>query len=98
MKMIIQILIILSFTISGFASAQMPSDSLWRDIQKIHLTKADSAIKLVYKRLNTIVKPGDYSNMSQAHHWLGTLPQGLYVLQVFDAKGGLVKAEKVVKE
>ncbi len=29
---------------------------------------------------------------------LGTLPQGLYVLQVFDAKGGLVKAEKVVKE
>ncbi len=72
MKMIIQILIILSFTISGFASAQMPSDSLWRDIQKIHLTKADSAIKLVYQRLNTIVKPGDYSNMSQAHHWIGT--------------------------
>ena len=29
---------------------------------------------------------------------LGTLPQGLYVLQLFDAKGGLVKAEKVVKE
>ncbi len=29
---------------------------------------------------------------------LGSLPQGLYVLQVFDAKGGLVKAEKVVKE
>ncbi len=30
--------------------------------------------------------------------WLGTLPKGLYVLQLFDAKGGLVKAEKVVKE
>jgi hypothetical protein len=30
--------------------------------------------------------------------WLGTLPQGLYLLQVFDAKGGLVKTEKVVKE
>ena len=29
---------------------------------------------------------------------LGTLPQGLYVLQLFDAKGGLVRAEKVVKE
>ena len=29
--------------------------------------------------------------------WLGTLPQGLYVLQLFDAKGGLVRAEKVVK-
>ncbi len=29
---------------------------------------------------------------------VGSLPKGLYVLQVFDAKGGLVKAEKVVKE
>ncbi|MCG3165787.1 MAG: hypothetical protein POELPBGB_01562 [Bacteroidia bacterium] len=30
--------------------------------------------------------------------WLGALPQGLYLLQVFDAKGALVKTEKVVKE
>ncbi len=29
---------------------------------------------------------------------ISSLPQGLYVLQLFDAKGGLVKAEKVVKE
>jgi hypothetical protein len=30
--------------------------------------------------------------------WLGNLPQGLYLLQLFDAKGALVKTEKVVKE
>jgi uncharacterized repeat protein (TIGR01451 family) len=30
--------------------------------------------------------------------WLGNLPQGLYLLQLFDEKGGLVKTEKVVKE
>ena len=28
--------------------------------------------------------------------YLGNLPQGLYVLQLFDEKGGLVKAEKVI--
>jgi hypothetical protein len=30
--------------------------------------------------------------------WLGNLPQGLYFLQLFDEKGILVKAEKIVKE
>ncbi len=30
--------------------------------------------------------------------YIGNLPQGLYVLQLFDDKGGLVKTEKVVKE
>jgi uncharacterized repeat protein (TIGR01451 family) len=30
--------------------------------------------------------------------WLGNLPQGFYLLQLFDAKGNLLKTEKVVKE
>ncbi len=30
--------------------------------------------------------------------WLGNLPQGLYLLQLFDEKGALVKTEKVVRE
>ncbi len=30
--------------------------------------------------------------------WLGNLPQGLYLLQLFDEKGELVKTDKVVKE
>lgn len=30
--------------------------------------------------------------------WLGNLPRGLYLLQLFDEKGSLVKTEKVVKE
>ncbi|MGE0638573.1 MAG: T9SS type A sorting domain-containing protein [Bacteroidia bacterium] len=30
--------------------------------------------------------------------WLGNLPQGLYLLQVFDNKGALIRVEKVVKE
>jgi len=58
--------------VSLSAAAQIPTDTLWRDIQKIHLTKTDSSIKLVYQRLNTIVKSGDYDNLSQAHQWIGT--------------------------
>jgi tetratricopeptide (TPR) repeat protein len=72
MKPLKLIFTVFSVAISVYAKAQIPTDTLWRDIQKMHLTKTDSAIKLVYQRLNTVVKPGDYDNLSQAHHWIGT--------------------------
>ncbi|MGE0635471.1 MAG: histidine kinase [Bacteroidia bacterium] len=72
MKNFKTLLVFFPVFVSVYATAQIPTDTLWRDIQKMHLTKTDSAIKLVYQRLNTIVKPADYDNLSQAHHWIGT--------------------------
>jgi tetratricopeptide (TPR) repeat protein len=72
MKSLKPLIFFFSSIISVCATAQIPTDTLWRDIQKIHLTKTDSAIKLVYQRLKTVVKPDDYDNLSQAHQWIGT--------------------------
>ncbi len=60
-------------TILGYShTAKAQSDSLWNDVQKIHLTQADSAIQLVYYRLRTKVRKDDYVNLSLGHGWIGT--------------------------
>lgn len=53
-------------------TAKAQSDSLWNDVQKIHLTQADSAIQLVYYRLRTKVRKDDFVNLSLGHGWIGT--------------------------
>jgi tetratricopeptide (TPR) repeat protein len=60
-------------TILGYShTAKAQSDSLWNDVQKIHLTQADSAIQLVYYRLRTKVRKDDFVNLSLGHGWIGT--------------------------
>jgi hypothetical protein len=54
---------------------------------------APSYLKLSNTHGQTVAEANNTNKL-----WLGNLPQGLYLLQLFDEKGGVVKTERVVKE
>lgn len=55
------------------ANAQILPDSLWRVIQKIHISKSDSAKALAENWLKLNVKKNDFENNSHAHYWIGSI-------------------------
>lgn len=55
------------------AGAQIPPDSLWRVVQKIHFSQSDSAKTLAENWLKANAGKNDFANNSHAHYWLGSI-------------------------
>jgi tetratricopeptide (TPR) repeat protein len=55
------------------AGAQIPPDSLWRVVQKIHFSQSDSAKTLTENWLKANAGKNDFANNSHAHYWLGSI-------------------------
>lgn len=54
-------------------TAQIPPDSLWRVVQKIHFSKSDSAKALAENWLKANAAKNDFANTSHAHYWIGSI-------------------------
>ena len=55
------------------AGAQIPPDSLWRVVQKIHFSQSESAKTLTENWLKANAGKNDFANNSHAHYWLGSI-------------------------